>query len=377
LPEIEREKLKEIFEGKTIGTKNLNRFDEYFPSSRKRFSDCEDSNLPWENAREYRALKTFSQQFKKSGIPDVFLRCFEKCSANLFFKDPPANRHRNIVKYNYFKHIKERFDPRFSVYTNSFFIRPCWGCLGNCSYCSIKQAIGPLHSKPLDVVVREFSKGLHAGYNNFILDADDLGAYGQDTKSNFVEMLDAVTELPGTYKVYLRYIHSHWLVAYIDQFSAVLQKGNIRSVSSAIQSASPRILRLMHRYSDIDKIRNAFTAIAGAKTGVQVATECINGFPTETAEEFNATLEFVHEMKFHWGLIYPFSVRPGTKAEDIHPKIPEHEIIARMKDAKKHLKKMGYKSTIFYPQNIMTFMMDSEHIEFDDGMKSFCFSTID
>jgi tRNA-2-methylthio-N6-dimethylallyladenosine synthase len=108
-----------------------------------------------------------------------------------------------------------------------------------------------------------------------------------------------------------------------------------------------------------------------------VATECINGFPTETKEEFQSTLDFIKEVGFDWGFIFPFSARRGSESEKIEPKVPEEEILVRMKYARDYLKKIGYNSSTFKKHNILAFSKDSFDVKLDEGVKSFCFSTID
>jgi tRNA A37 methylthiotransferase MiaB len=89
-------------------------------------------------------------------------------------------------------------------------------------------------------------------------------------------------------------------------------------------------------------------------------TEIIVGFPTETFEEFLDSLRVIEEVRFGWGVIYPFSCKTGTEAENINPKVPKEEILRRMAYAKKYLRKLKY--TVRYArylkrlsQNILVF----------------------
>ena len=108
-----------------------------------------------------------------------------------------------------------------------------------------------------------------------------------------------------------------------------------------------------------------------------LSTECINGFPTETKEDFEATLNCVKDIDFDWGFIFPFSCRPGSEAEKLEPKISKTEILDRMSYAKKYLKENGYDSSIFKNLNILAFSKNSTGLKLDKGAKSFCFSTIE
>ena len=377
LPEIEKEKLAKFFNVRTISTKTLNKIDEIFPENKIKFKDLDDTNTPLENAYEYDLISNLKNIFRKSNISKKIISSISESFLRYIIKDNSANCHKSIVRYGYFKYFKERLQPNLTVHKDSYFIRPSWGCLGNCSYCVIKKAIGPLKSKPVEKIISEFKKGLSLGYKNFIFDADDLGAYGTDKSSNFVEMLDKVTDIPGNYLVHLRYIHPVWLVKHCNSFVNVLKKGKIVSLGSAIQSGNPRILKLMHRYSDVKKIKDSFSKIKNAYPNLLIATECINGFPSETREEFEETLNVVNEIGFDWGFIFPFSCRPGSEAENIKSKIPKKEILNRIKHAREYLKKIGYGSSFIKNYYILTFSKISSDVKLDDGAKSFCFSTIE
>jgi len=376
LPEIEKKELGKIFKGKTISTETLGQIDEIFPENKVKFNEIDDANTPLENSNEYVLISNLKRVLGKPQIPKKIVSGISELVLKNMVRDESVNCHRSIINYTYFKYFKERVQPSLTVHKDSYFIRPSWGCLGNCSYCVIKKAIGPLKSKPLEAIITEFNKGLSLGYKNFIFDADDLGAYGTDTGSNFVEMLDKVTDISGDYSVHLRYIHPIWLVKYDDSFGKVLKKGKIQSLGSAIQSGSPRILKLMHRFSDVEKIKNSFYKIKKAYLNLLIATECINGFPTETKEEFEETINVVKEIDFNWGFIFPFSCRPGSEAWNLEPKVPKKEILNRMKYARKYLK-TGYNSSLFRDHNILAFSKISSNVKLDEGAKSFCFSTIE
>jgi tRNA A37 methylthiotransferase MiaB len=377
LPEIDKEELLKFFNGEIISTQSIDKFDIIFPENKVKIKDIEDANIPLENANVHVLIYYLNNIFKKFNISNKTFNNISESFLKNMIEDNSVNCHENIIKYFTYKFLKEKLNPNISVHKDSFFIRPSWGCLGNCSYCVIKKAIGPLKSKPLDSIIAEFNKGLNQGYKNFIFDADDLGAYGVDIGSNFVEMLDNITEIQGDYLIHLRYIQPIWIVKYLNDFIKVLKKGKIKSLGSAIQSGSPRILKLMNRYPDTEKIKNSFLKIKIAYPNLLLATECIIGFPSETNEEFEETLNVIKEISFDWGYIIPFSCRLGSKAENLDFKIPKEEILNRIKNVKEYLKTIKYDSSSIRHLNILTFSKTTSDKKLDDGAKSFCFSTIE
>ena len=123
---------------------------------------------------------------------------------------------------------------------------------------------------------------------------------------------------------------------------AVLKKQKIASITIPIQSGNNRILKLMNRYSNVEKIKNSILRLKESFPELLLHTGMMVGFPTETKEEFKQTLSFVTDMNFINGAFNPFSCKTDTKAEDLNPKIPRKEIYHRLKYSKKFFKNNGY-----------------------------------
>ncbi len=324
LPAIDPERMKAVFNGRTFVTKEIEKIDELFPENKIKFNDLEDANDPWENVDETRLYDSLKKILGKSEFIRNFYSSLETYIRKNLFSDTAV--------FTWYGNSSE----------NPFFIRPSRGCLGNCSYCAIYKAIGKMKSKPFDTCVSEFKEGLSQGYKNFILDADDIGCYGMDIGSSFSQLLDEITSVPGDYQIDIHYIHPHWVIKHIEGLEKVLRTGKIRRILSSIQSGNPRILKLMHRFPDTEKLKEAYLRLKKAYPDLLLETECICGFPTETMEEFKDTLNFILEVRFGWGAFFPFSCKIGTHCESLEPKIPEDEILRRIKFAKNFLKNHNY-----------------------------------
>jgi len=322
LPSVEEKELRKIFEGKIINTKNLDKdMERFFPSeSDVKFSDFEDANILFESTNFCHETGDTSKNLSKHRLRDSFYK-------HLYGKDS--------VNYKFSK--------------KQFHIRISWGCTGNCSYCTIKKSTGPFHSKPLEKCIKEFKKGLDAGYKNFILDATDVGAYGIDIDSSFTKLLDEMTKIEGDYYITIRELHPIWIIKYIDELEKILLSNKILILDIAVQSGDSRILKLMNRASNVEKMKEVLQRLKKTNLNFSMTCEFIIGFPTETEAEFKKSLDFIKEVMFDGGQIYSFSCRTGTEAEKIEPKVPEEEMLKRLKQAKIYLKKMGYK-TIYVPE---------------------------
>ena len=338
LPDIEKERLGKIFNGKSISTKNLDNLDALFPDTRIKYACVDDANVLYQNLNKEHSIGALKTIFRKiKVIEKLFVRIKNHIFKNLLIE--------NFIKY--------------SGRSNQYYsIRISTGCLSNCSYCVTKKAVGNIKSKSVDTCVKEFKKGLNEGYGNFQITADEAGAYGLDIGSSLPELLDELTKIPGEYKITIRNFNPRWVVKYIDELENILKRGKIISLGIPIQSGNSRILKLMNRYSDAEKIKSVLIKLKNSFPNLPIITHGITGFPTETEKEFKDTLNFIKVTNIN-GYIFPFSCRTGSEAEKIEPKISQDEISKRFKYAKRFLKNAGYdviylprKQTLFFDKRV-------------------------
>jgi len=247
---------------------------------------------------------------------------------------------KNTIKYLFNRHLLLYLYP---YEKKNYHVRISWGCLGNCTYCAIQKAIGPLKSKPIDECINDFSIGLKKGFKDFIITADDVGAYGVDIGYNFPQLLERLSSLKGRYNISIQDFDPKWIVKYIDDLEMIFNKNKISSINVALQSGSKDILKLMNRYNDINKISDAIQRLRNSNIDFSLDNHFILGFPSETRGNFNQTMKFVIDNGFDMGFIYRFSLRSNTKADKIEPKIKSDELDYRMLSAKKILKNNKYK----------------------------------
>ena len=341
LPAIEKEELANIFNGKTISTKDLDKIDDLFPNNKIKFRYIDDTNLSYQGS----LLNQLSESSFVRSIRKIFetvkwmYKIYHKISDHIL---------KNLLGENSYMYK--------TLTDKTLMIRISWGCISNCTYCGIKKAIGPLKSKPIDQCIREFEKGLNDGYKDFMICGDDPGAYGLDIGVSFPELMDNLTKIPGKYKITIRFLDPQWLVRYIDDLEKILRRNKINIIEITVQSGSSRILRLMNRFSNIDKIKNAINRLSESFPDVILSTHVIVGFPTETEEDFKQTLSFLNNSHFKSILMVPFSCIIGTEAEKLEPKVSQKDISKRVRYAKKFFRNNGYsliritepKSTVFY-----------------------------
>lgn len=314
LPEINRKSLNEIFNGKTISTKNLDEIDKIFPEFKFKFSTIPDANL-------------ISSSF--SGVSLII----GTKKAKIF-----SQNCLNLIKNIFIETTKSRF---LSSQQFTYFLRIQKGCLGSCSYCSIRKAIGPLKSKPLAVCIEEYKQMINKRYKNFVILGDDVGAYGLDIKSTFPELLWSLSKISqGNTTIWsIKELHPKWIVKYESDLLKLVEQNKIKHMLCGIQSGSDRILRLMNRYHNSNNIIRILKKFKEVNPDLKLSAQIIIGFPSETREDFLATLASIKKIKFNEVFMYPFSKNEKTPAASLRDEISDTIKRKRIKQAMKVLKK--------------------------------------
>ena len=336
LPAVKKEELAKIFDGKVLITKDIEKIDDLFPDNKIKFNEIDDANVPLElifGSREFyrnKLIENIKTKMRKiKGIEKFYLKTYKKFWIHIY--------------NNLFDWVP--IISRFYIFEPYFVVRISRGCFKKqpcSSYLDVSKAVGPLKSKSIDQCVKEFKKGLKEGYKLFIINGDDPGAYGLDINSNYPELIKKIQEIPGDYEIEIENLTQYWLVKYIDELEEIVKKQKISRIGVLIESGSSRIVELMGRYSDIQKTKEALLRLKKADPKLKLFTHFVVGFPTETEEEFQETLDLIRDVGFDTGYIYKISYEFKTDVDHLEPKISEAEISKRLNHAKKFLEKLGY-----------------------------------
>jgi len=245
-----------------------------------------------------------------------------------FFRNIPE--YLNKIKDLYFKKINE-IDAK-----EIYHIRISRGCLGNCTYCSIKFAHGRLQSRPLEQIQKDFETGLKKGYKIFKLIGQDIGCYGIDIKTNILEVLTLFFKLPGKNKIIITDFHPRWFIQYYDQLESLFlaHHEKILSLRIPFESGSDTVLTRMRRQYKIEEVKKYITLLKEKIPTLKIYTHILVGFPGETDEDFQLTLNLVKEIHFNSIGIYSYSDRPMTESFKMKEKIPLEVIRERMRQIK-------------------------------------------
>lgn len=204
----------------------------------------------------------------------------------------------------------------------SAWINIAYGCDKFCTYCIVPFTRGRERSRKIENILEEVIFLKNNGYQEITLLGQNVNAYGKDLNLEY----DFATLLEETAKIgipRIRFVTSHpW--NFTDRMIDVIAKyENIMPyIHLPIQSGSDNILKKMNRRYTIEEYKHLFDEIKKKVKNVSVTTDIIVGFPNETEEDFEKTLEIVNYCKFDGAFTFIYSPRVGTIAAKMVDEIP-------------------------------------------------------
>ena len=190
-----------------------------------------------------------------------------------------------------------------------------YGCNNFCSYCVVPFVRGRERSRGIEAVVDE-ARGLVAdGYKDITLLGQNVNSYGNDlgTGVNFAELIRRVNEIPGEFRI--RFMTSHPKDATEELFKTMAQSEKCaKHIHLPFQAGNDRVLREMNRGYTREGYLALIEMARRYMPTVVITSDVIVGFPGETDEEFEDTLELVRKARFDALFTFIFSKRERTKA---------------------------------------------------------------
>lgn len=198
------------------------------------------------------------------------------------------------------------------------------GCTHACTYCAVRIGRGKFRSKPVASVITEIKTGANKGYDKVLLIGDELGPYGVDFKdgTTLATLLDSIIAEDISVKLGLWYVDCFKLKEIVPALETLAKKERLFLLGIPFQSGSRRILDLMNRRYSLE---DAVETVGRLRKypGVIIASQFMVGFPTETEEDFLASVELVGKGYFDKVEVYSFSPRPGTRAAKMENDVPD------------------------------------------------------
>ena len=206
------------------------------------------------------------------------------------------------------------------------------GCVNFCTYCIIPFARGPVRSLPLAAAARQTEQLARQGYREVVLTGIEISSWGQDLpgQEGLIDLLEAVSAAAGTMRVRLGSLEPRTVTEEFCRRASAL-KNLCPHFHLSLQSGCDATLRRMNRRYDTTRFTESALLLHRFFPDCALTTDLIVGFPGETEEEFSTTLGFIRRCGFAQIHVFPYSVRPGTKAADMEqvPKNIKEERAAR------------------------------------------------
>jgi threonylcarbamoyladenosine tRNA methylthiotransferase MtaB len=198
------------------------------------------------------------------------------------------------------------------------------GCNNSCTYCAIHLARGKSVSLDVESVLNRVIQLEKVGQKEVVFTTVNINHYRGEYNGKylkFAELLDLCLQKTST--IAFR-ISSLYPEVVDDYFCSVIKNPRVRPhFHISVQSGSNKILKLMNRTYERDAVEKACKLIRTVKKNPFIACDIITGFPGETDEDFEQTLDLCENCQFTWIHIFPFSERKGTVAITLKNKVPQ------------------------------------------------------
>ena len=197
------------------------------------------------------------------------------------------------------------------------------GCDNFCTFCITKVARGKGVSRPLEEVLLDVQRGLDGGVKEIVLSGVHLGSWGKDIDHTFLlrNLIETILNETNVQRLRLSSLEP-WDLD--EDFFRLWENPRLcPHLHLPLQSGSDTILRRMARKTTREKYMRIVQDARAVVPDIAITTDMIVGFPGETDELFAESMEFVQQVQFAGGHIFPYSARPGTAAANFDHQIPK------------------------------------------------------
>jgi threonylcarbamoyladenosine tRNA methylthiotransferase MtaB len=205
------------------------------------------------------------------------------------------------------------------------------GCLLRCSFCIIPHVRPELASRPMQHVIDEVARLVDRGYREVVLTGIHLGHYGVDFNrlkpksewTRLAHLVEALANLPGDFRIRLSSIEATEVTRELMDVMAAHPEKVCPHLHISMQSGSDGVLRRMRRRWGAQRFVDRCAMLKERLDRPAITTDIIVGFPGETEQEFQETVEVSRAVGFSKIHIFPFSARRGTPAASFADQLPK------------------------------------------------------
>lgn len=234
---------------------------------------------------------------------------------------------------------------KFTTHTRGF-IKVQDGCNNFCTYCIIPYMRGNIRSKNFNVALKEAENLVNNGHQEIVLTGIHTGSYGRGTDHDLTDLINAMSKIAGLKNIRISSIE----ITELDEKFMEMLKTNPKvchHMHIPLQSGSDKILKLMNRKYNKSEFLKKIKEIRECIPDINITTDVITGFPSETESDFEECLEFCETVGFSKIHTFPYSERTGTVAA----KMPNQVPVNIRKERAKRLIALSDKLELIYNQD--------------------------
>ena len=189
------------------------------------------------------------------------------------------------------------------------------GCVNFCTYCLIPYARGRVRSLPMDEAAKQVKALREEGYREIVVTGIEISSYGHDLKdgTTLIDLLELIAREGGEMRIRLGSLEPRTVTRKFCERAKKLPT-LCPHFHLSMQSGCDATLKRMNRRYDTARYYESVELLREYFDDPAITTDLITGFPEETEEEFGETLAFIEKCGFAAMHIFPYSIRPGTKA---------------------------------------------------------------
>ena len=198
-----------------------------------------------------------------------------------------------------------------------------YGCNNFCSYCIVPYVRGRERSRASDAIYQEVKNLVDEGYRDITLLGQNVNSYCKELSENcdFADLLERLSSIDGDYR--LHFMTSHPKDASNKLIDVMAKNEHIANhFHLPLQSGSDGILKKMNRHYDTERYFGIVRYMREKMPDIAITTDIIVGFPGESEEDFEATLEMLRQVKFDMIYSFIYSPRKGTPAAEMEDQVP-------------------------------------------------------
>ncbi len=191
------------------------------------------------------------------------------------------------------------------------------GCMSECTFCQTKLAKGDLTSYRIGDIVRQVETEISEGCKEIWLTSTDNGCYGFDINTDLPTLVKAVSEIPQDFMIRVGMMNPMYMPRIKEELIKSYDSDKVyKFLHIPVQSGSDKILHDMKRGHTVKTVREVIEKAKERFTDFTISTDVIVGFPSETKEDFEKTVDLINEIRPDMVNLSKYSARPGTEAAE-------------------------------------------------------------